>query len=195
MGCTLPGKKCTFDRFAPADLLAGVGDVELPQRTSTGTRWQKAGVKEGPWRASPATRPQLLAGILANMMPSSIVMRKDAFHRMGGFYAKTRCLFGEDTSLWIKLLLNYEVIFGLEPLVNRYCDASDLSVNWTGVRPVEPFLLDPEDVRADCPPELRNLLEGFLAIRAFRQAVGALSRILRRASARGNHAHIRRAGS
>lgn len=143
---------------------------ELPQQTSTGTRWQKAGVTEGPWRASPATRPQLLAGILANMMPSSIVMRKDAFHRMGGFYAKTRCLFGEDTSLWVKLLLNYEVIFGFEPLVNRYCDASDLSVNWTGVRPVEPFLLDPEDVRADCPPELCNLLEGFLAIRACKTA-------------------------
>ena len=143
---------------------------ELPQRTSTGTRWQRAGLAEGPWRTTPATQPRLLAGILANMMPSSIVMRREAFHRMGGFYAKTRCLFGEDTSLWIKLLLNYEVVFAFEPLVDRYCDASDLSVNWRGVRPVEPFLLDPEDVRTDCPPELRGLLERFLAIRACKTA-------------------------
>jgi hypothetical protein len=143
---------------------------ELPQRTSTGTRWRRAGLTEGPWRATPETRPQLLAGILANMMPSSVVMRRDAFHRMGGFYAKTRCLFGEDTSLWIKLLLNYEVVFSFETLVNRFCDASDLSVNYRGVRPVEPFLEDPEDVRAECPAELRGLLERFLAIRACKTA-------------------------
>jgi hypothetical protein len=143
---------------------------ELPQGTSTGTRWKRAGVTEGPWRATPETRPQLLAGILANMMPSSIVMRRDAFHRMGGFYAKTRCLFGEDTSLWIKLLLNYEVVFSFEALVNRYCDASDLSVNFRGVRPVEPFLVDPEDVRTQCPAELRELLERLLALRACKTA-------------------------
>jgi hypothetical protein len=143
---------------------------EWPQRTSTGTRWQRAGLTEGPWRPTAETRPQLLAGILANMMPSSIVMRKEAFDRMGGFYAKTRSLFGEDTSLWIKLLLNYEVVFSFETPVNRYCDASDLSVNFKGVRPVEPFLSDPEDVRSQCPAHLRGLLEGFLAIRACKTA-------------------------
>jgi glycosyltransferase involved in cell wall biosynthesis len=143
---------------------------ELPQETSTATRWKRAGLTEGPWRATPDTRPLLLAGILANMMPSSIVMRRNTFHRMGGFYAKTRCLFGEDTSLWIKLLLNCEVVFSFEALVNRYCDASDLSVNFKGVRPVEPFLMDPEDVRAECPDELRDLLERFLAIRACKTA-------------------------
>jgi Glycosyl transferase family 2 len=143
---------------------------ELPQQTSTGARWKRAGVPEGPWRPTPDTRPQVLAAILANMMPSSIFMRKDAFHRAGGFYAKNRCVFGEDTSLWIKLLLNYEIVFSFEPLVDRYCDASDLSVNFKGVRPVEPFLFDPEDVRADCPPELRGLLEGLLAIRACKTA-------------------------
>jgi Glycosyl transferase family 2 len=143
---------------------------ELPQGTSTGSRWQRAGLREGAWRPTPETRPQLLAGILANMMPSSIVMRRDAFDRMGGFYAKTRCLFGEDTSLWIKLLFNYEVVFSFEALVNRYCDASDLSVNFRGVRPVEPFLVDPEDVRAECPAELRELLERLLALRACKTA-------------------------
>jgi glycosyltransferase involved in cell wall biosynthesis len=143
---------------------------ELPQGTSTASRWQRAGLTEGPWHAMPETRPQLLAGILANMMPSSVIMRTEAFHRMGGFYAKTRCLFGEDTSLWIKLLLNYEVVFSFQALVNRYCDASDLSVNFRGVRPIEPFLVDPEDVRAECPAELRRLLERFLAIRACKTA-------------------------
>ena len=54
--------------------------------------------------------------------------------------------------------------------MNRYCDASDLSVNFKGVRPVEPFLMDPEDVRAECPAELRGLLERFLAIRACKTA-------------------------
>lgn len=143
---------------------------ELPQQTSTGARWKRAGVPEGPWRPTRGTRPQVLAAILANMMPSSIFMRKDAFQRAGGFYAKNRCVFGEDTSLWIKLLLNYEIVFSFEPLVDRYCDASDLSVNFKGVRPVEPFLFDPEDVRAECPSELRGLLDGLLAIRACKTA-------------------------
>jgi glycosyltransferase involved in cell wall biosynthesis len=146
------------------------GMRELPQGTSTSARWKTAGVPEGPWRPTPETRPQLLAAIISNLMPSSILMRKEAFHAAGGFYAKNRCIFGEDTTLWVKLLLRHEIILAFDTLVNRYCDASDLSMNWNGVRAVEPFLLDPEDVRAACPMELRDLLERWLAIRACKTA-------------------------
>jgi hypothetical protein len=68
------------------------------------------------------------------------------------------------------VVLNKPVLFSLEPLTRIHRDAAQLSGNLQGPRPIEPFLSDPERVRATCPRELRDLLERFLATRAFKTA-------------------------
>jgi hypothetical protein len=62
------------------------------------------------------------------------------------------------------------VAFNLDPLVRFHTEASGLSKNLTKARPVEPFLIHPEDVEAVCPAELRALLREILAVRAFKTA-------------------------
>ena len=146
------------------------GMLEYPMRESTGPRWAKIGIPEGRYRVTAQTPPRLLAGIVSNMLPSSTVIRKEVFQSLGGFYANNRCLFAEDAYLWIKVLLRHEAAFHAEPLVRRFCDASELSMNLDGPRPIEPFLVDTGDLRAGCPPELRPLLRKFLAIRACKTA-------------------------
>jgi glycosyltransferase involved in cell wall biosynthesis len=144
--------------------------MEFPSGISSGHRWQKAGVPSGPLRIGPDHTAEFLNAIVAAIGTPGTVIRKPAFDRLGGFYSAGRCLFAEDTHLWVKVLLNYDVVIAYDPLVNRYCDASDLALNWKEVRPIEPFLVDDRDLITMCPPGMQTLLRTFLALRACKTA-------------------------
>ena len=143
---------------------------EHPPGASRAPMWRARGIRGGVQRVGPDTPPNLFVQMLAYMSPCSTVARAEVVKRWGGFYDAGRCLYGEDAHLWMKVLLNERVAFHLEPLVRFHHDASGLSKNLAGARPVEPFLLHPEGVRESCPPHLRTLLERVLAIRALKTA-------------------------
>jgi Glycosyl transferase family 2 len=142
----------------------------FPQGETTEKRWRKYGIERGVFRATPATSYRVIVGMLANMLPSSTVVRREAFLRLGGYYAKYRCVYSEDAYLWLRLLMLYGAAFDPRPLTYRYEDASELAVNVKGVRPIEPFLLDPAGLERDCPPKLQPLLRQVLAARALKTA-------------------------
>jgi GT2 family glycosyltransferase len=144
--------------------------LEFPGPVSTALRWKRIGIPEGRYRVTAATTPELMAGFLAHMLPSSTVMRRPVFLHLGGFYEKNRCLYAEDAYLWLKLLLSAEVAFCSRAPVHKDCAAAELSTNLAGVRPIEPFLLDRGEVETLCPPELRYLLHSVLALRACKTA-------------------------
>jgi hypothetical protein len=144
--------------------------MELPAKVSTAERWKRIGIPKGPYRVTPQTPLLLLLGIVSNMLPSSTVIRRTVFGSEGGFYARTRCLFAEDAYLWLKMLLRHQVAFDHRPLVEHDLDASELSMNLKGARPIEPFLLDSGEIREACPPDLQPLLHRFLAARACKTA-------------------------
>lgn len=144
--------------------------TELPANLSTVRRWRRIGIREGVFRVSARTNTRLLAGVIANMLPSSTVIRKTVFQRWGGFYDKTRCLYSEDSHLYMKVLLNHAGWFHEDAAVLRHMDASELATNLPGARPIEPFLFDSGDLRAACPPELQETLRSFLALRAAKTA-------------------------
>jgi hypothetical protein len=58
----------------------------------------------------------------------------------------------------------------LDPLVRLHTEASALSGNLGGPRPVEPLLVFAGDIEAACPPTLLPLLKKVLALRAIRTA-------------------------
>jgi GT2 family glycosyltransferase len=108
--------------------------------------------------------------MLAYMSPCSTLVRADIVRRLGGFYSRDQCLYGEDAFLWLKVLLNETVALTLRPLARIHREASSLSTNRHGVRPVEPFLTHPDEIEEYCPADLRDLLARVLAIRAFKTA-------------------------
>jgi hypothetical protein len=105
----------------------------------------------------------------AFMNTQATVVRSEILQRWGGF-AGGGARWGEDTTLWLKILLNEPVRFQLRPLLTIDRGASELCSNLSGPRPIEPFLLDPGEIRSVCPPELQPLLRKFLAYRACKAA-------------------------
>jgi hypothetical protein len=90
--------------------------------------------------------------------------------RMSGFYERERCAYGEDANLFLKVLLNEAVIVNLKPLARIHFEASSATQTRRSVRPVEPFLIHPEEIQGACPPHLREVLARVLAIRALKTA-------------------------
>ncbi len=142
----------------------------FPQNITTEPRWLRRQVPHGRFRLAPDSPTAQLVAILANTLPSSCVLHRQTALAHGGYYDKDRCLFSEDAHLYLKLLLHADFYFSPEPLTLRYEDASELALNQTGVRPIEPFLRDPQDIYDDCPAPYRPLVDRFLAARALKTA-------------------------
>lgn len=159
-----------LDNAGPGVAAVTSGWLEHPPTVDLDARWRERGLTEGPYRVTPATPPTLLVHLLAYISPCTTILRTNLVRNYGGFYAKDRCVYGEDAFLFLKLLLRESVLVRLAPRVLVYRDASQLSATVRHARPVEPFLVEPDELRAECPPALRPLLEQFLAIRAFKTA-------------------------
>jgi hypothetical protein len=147
------------------------GYIVQPGCKSAEGMWRKRGLVEGLHRVVPTTPCRQLAHMVAYMTMSTTVVRSESILRWGGFYSKGGCRYGEDAALWLKVLLNEAVYVMLEPLVSLDYGASQLGSNFRGPRPVEPFLIDPEDVERVCPRELLPLLRRFYARCAAKTAV------------------------
>lgn len=146
------------------------GYIEYPLGVSRESMWRNRGIAEERFRLNPRTPPMAAVFRLAYMSPCSTVIRAGVARKWGGFYARDRCLYAEDSYIWLKVLLNETVAFHLDPNVAFHTEASELTENLGDARPLEPFLQDPSEIEAACPVQLRNLLSNILAIRAFKTA-------------------------
>lgn len=156
----------SLEKLGPGVAAISSGYLEYPSGESREKMWRRRGINQEAFRVKPETAPALVVSMLAYMTPPSTLARADVIRKWGGFYSHERCLFAEDALLWLKVLLNETVAFNLKPLVKIHSEASGLSKNLRRARPVEPFLSDPREIEAACPPPLRNLLDSILAIRA-----------------------------
>ena len=159
-----------FETSPPDVATVTSGFVECPSGRTGEALYRRRGVRDGVHRLTPETPAMLAVHMLAYMSPWSTVCRAPVVRKWGGFYARDGCRYAEDAFLWLKVLLNERVAFTLRPFVIFHREASSLSSNLTGPRPVEPFIRYPEEIRAVCPMHLRPLLDRILAIRAFKTA-------------------------
>jgi glycosyltransferase involved in cell wall biosynthesis len=132
--------------------------------------WQRGGVHSGVQRVTSEISGSLLLHMVAFMTCDTTTARRAALERWGGFFARDRCSYGEDEFLFLKLLLNETVRFDLVPGARHHFEAAELSGDFPGPRPIEPFLLHADEIEASCPDQLRRVLGEFLAIRAFKTA-------------------------
>jgi GT2 family glycosyltransferase len=125
---------------------------------------------DGVHEMNQASDPRLAARLLSFMSPCSTVIKKESVIVCGGFYEGSKCLYGEDEHLFLKILLNYKIFILLSQKAIYYLEASDLTQRHRGPHPVEPFLLSPSAIEMGCPVEKKALLKKILAIRALRTA-------------------------
>ncbi len=159
-------------RAMPETRIATVvsGYIDYPSGQSRERMWRNRGLSEGVVRMCPETPPALFAQVLAYHACGNTMVRADIFRKLGGFYDKERCVFAEDSWFWIQVLLTESVLVRFEPLTLIHREASELSGNYRAVRPIEPFLLNPEPLQAQCPSALRPLFGRLLAFRALKTA-------------------------
>jgi hypothetical protein len=146
------------------------GFAYFPSGRSAELMWRRRGLRDGTYRLAPGMSPRFVSHLLAFLTAQGTVIRTEVLRRWGGFYSRGRCLFGEDSYLWLKVLLNETVAVNLRPLWRYHTEASDLSHHLPGPRPVEPMLLDAGDLWEACPVPLEAILQGVLAVRAIKTA-------------------------
>ncbi|CAN5567103.1 hypothetical protein BH20ACI3_BH20ACI3_43320 [soil metagenome] len=149
---------------------ATCGYFTEPSNKSHTTMWQRRGLTEGTHRVNASSSAALVVHMLAYMSPCTTITRAATLRRWGGFYSRDKCRYAEDSYLWLKVLMNEPIAINLQPLARLHLEASSLSKNLAGARPVEPFLMHPGEMEKSCPPHLRDLLRRVLAIRALKTA-------------------------
>lgn len=147
-----------------------LGYFEHPSGVSREAMWRARGLGDGVLCLAPDTDAGRVVSALAYMSPCTTVARAEVVRKWGGFYERDGCVYAEDAHLWLKVLLNEAVAFSMKPLARFHVEASGLSKNLKGARPVEPFLTDEREIEAACPERLRPLLRRVLAARALKTA-------------------------
>src|SRR5437867_5237539 len=159
-----------LDEHGPGVAAITSGYLQHPAAESCECLWRARGLEDSVVRLTPSTSPKLVTSLLAYMSPCTTVARAEVLRRRGGFYDRDRCMYAEDAHLWLKVLLNEAVVVNLEPLARIHFEASGPTQTRRAMRPIEPFLIHPEEIEAVCPPDLRALLSRVLAARALKTA-------------------------
>ena len=146
------------------------GYFAFPGGASTEVLWRSRGLTDGLVRVTPETKPSLVIALLPYMTPCTTVARAGVLRKWGGFYHVNFCTHAEDAHLWLKVLLNESVVVNLEPLARLHFETSGPTQTRRAARPIEPFLIHPEEIEACCAPEFRELLARVLAMRALKTA-------------------------
>lgn len=131
--------------------------------------WRRRGVREGVVRIERRTDPALVIALIALLSPCTTVMRRDAVLRLGGFYAREGCRYGEDAYLAVQLVFGGAIRVVLDTLVDVDENASSLSARLR-TRELEPLFTEADTLAARTAPALRPLLRDVLAIRAGKAA-------------------------
>lgn len=133
--------------------------------------WAPRGLRAGRFQANQATNPAQLLATLTYMLPVTTIIRRGVLEAFGGFFDRYRCTYGEDSFLWLQVLLNFPVLLDYTPRVTVDRTGSSLSTLQTlATRSIEPLLTDAAVIRAACPDELRDALAELLARKAYKRA-------------------------
>ncbi len=125
------------------------------------------GELSGVYEIGSETTVKMIRQIIKSLWTCSAIMSTDVAKKWGGFYDHDRCLIGEDTYLFLKLLFNERIGVIPEPLGIYHMEASSLS---GGERktplPPSPYLTKPAELIATCHPNKRAVLRKTLILLA-----------------------------
>lgn len=182
------GKYVSFldadDEWYPSFLEAGVTFLEDENRDATvvsigylscPSMTPKSKGREhlrGIYEVGPETDVNLVNDIEVFCHMGFAIVRSDVARKIGGYFDKYRCLLGEDTHFFLKLLFNERIGIIPESHGLYHTEASALyGCGFTGIPPLEPYLLEPKDLLNACPSEKRTLLRELLQLKALRKSI------------------------
>jgi GT2 family glycosyltransferase len=121
------------------------------------------GIRTGAWRCPTRGVGFLdLKNSVDYCHSSAVLCRREEIVRLGGFYDRDRCTYGEDSYLWLRLLMQSPVYRVTRPLIWLHTDASELGHGRRTPYPVPPILYHVDEALAECPESHRALLASYL---------------------------------
>lgn len=142
---------------------------EGPSRKDLTPYFVRSGLYTGAWALSPDADVTALEHARGPFMVGAVVCRRDVFGKFGGFYERARVTCGEDTYLWLQLLVNCRVIMIPRALVWYHHEVSELGFRSTKAGVLQPYYSDCGLLQKNCPPQHRGVLDEYLARNAIRR--------------------------
>jgi glycosyltransferase involved in cell wall biosynthesis len=93
------------------------------------------------------------------MHSSCTIIRRSLFDELGGYFSRDRCRYGEDSFLWLGVLLAGAVCWDPREHVRFHVEDSELGFAQTNRRAARPISLFPETLRERTSPEMRGTLD------------------------------------
>lgn len=109
------------------------------------THHRRRGIRDGRYSIDERLGPAQIKQQVDYMHSGAILARKDVVMEHGGFYEAHRCTYGEDSYLWIQVLLNCVLYRVPRPLMWFHCEDSELGKGRKTVHPIVPQLVEHQD--------------------------------------------------
>ena len=115
---------------------------------------------------------KLLSDLEAFVSMGFTIIRTDIAKKYGGYYDKDKCIRGEDTYFFLKILFNEKIYIIPEPYGLYHTEASGLhGCGYSAIPAVEPYFTDADDILNSCPQEKQHILKNFLSLLAVRRII------------------------
>ncbi len=134
-----------------------------PERRSQAARNRRMGLTPGPWRLPHRAPPKSLKFYVDYCHSSCVVARTSVVRRYGGYYDRDRATYGEDSYLWLIVLMNHRLYLDPDPHVWFHTEHSSLGSALLGRHPVRPALTASEPLVERCDPAYLGELHDLLA--------------------------------
>lgn len=137
--------------------VAMVGSMyyEWPKQQDMTRHWARRGVRPRNYRLTSNDDPEWAESLLLFFNVWNSLMRTEIARKYEGFYAKTRCVRGEDTTFFMRVGLNENVKIITPPAVRYHREDSDMMqiIDF----PLPPLIADPQEVLRYCSRCTREL--------------------------------------
>ena len=134
-----------------------------PNRISRAPLNRQNGISPGPFLMPPRMGARQLKFLTDFFHSSCVVARRAVLVSYGGYFDDFRCLYAEDSFLWLQVLLNETTWLDPEPRVWFHTEYSDLGAKQFGAHPRRPALLHPERIETRLRPGQQRNLQRLLA--------------------------------
>ena len=126
----------------------------------------------GVYEVTCGTEVNMVADIEKFVHMGFSIIKTDIARKWGGYFDGFKCLRGEDTYFFLKLIFNERIGIIPEPYGLYHTEASDLfGCGYKTIPPLSVYLTHPDDIIASCPPDKRHILNAYLSLRAINNAV------------------------
>ena len=125
-------------------------------------RHRRSGILTGTWRMRGEIEPAKLKMVIDYCHSSAVVVKRSIVESLGGFYSEDHCTYGEDSWLWLQLVLRYPIYLNVEPVIIFGVETSELGFARKTPYPVPPVLKHELALRALASADHKRVLRRYL---------------------------------